>query len=228
VNYKEGNFECLSTLPFTNDAIIIALQSTIFATPPQDSNALYNKCEGVKDLLNEKLKGFDDIEKATEGFISELVNNFIKLCKKDNEEIKVSVDVISIPPIGKLGRYSFNVSPDKVKGLLLLKLYNKLNKLEKHEIYLDITHGVNYITAITFDAMQWISALLGKRLHVINAVQTGDKEFEIQEISKFVGGGHRHQHRREQNFKRYRKIHCKQHKEQRIITSFLCVWKIQQ
>ncbi|BDB98570.1 TM1812 family CRISPR-associated protein [Saccharolobus caldissimus] len=180
-NSDWGKIKCWTTLPLSEGrSIIIVFYSAIFAKP-REGNVLYSFCDEAKKALskaNERVNRGDDIRDIVRDYFYDL----LKCLNKCNKPVS-DVEVIPIPNLGKVSGVSFEITTEAMRGLLYAELYKRLKG--ENEIVLDITHGINYLTAITLNVIQQLSALLGAKLRVINAVPITQTEFEIETVAKF-------------------------------------------
>ncbi|QXJ35117.1 TM1812 family CRISPR-associated protein [Saccharolobus shibatae] len=181
-NSDKGKIKCWTTLSISEGrSIIIVFYSAIFAKP-REGNVLYSFCDEAKKALikaNERVNKGDDIRDVVRDYIYDL----LKCLDKCNKSVS-DVEIIPIPNLGKVSGVSFNkITSEAMRGLLYAELYKRLKG--ENEIVLDITHGINYLTAITLNVLQQLSALLGAKLRVINAVPISQTEFEIETVAKF-------------------------------------------
>jgi CRISPR-associated protein Csx1 len=73
------------------------------------------------------------------------------------------VDVIVLPGIGYYNGYVFDSPLENAKFVLAKELYDKLRNYKPDVVVLDITHGLNYIPAMTYSTI----ATLTKALYVV-------------------------------------------------------------
>jgi CRISPR-associated protein Csx1 len=73
------------------------------------------------------------------------------------------VDVIALPGIGYYNGYVFDSPLENAKFVLAKELYDKLRNYKPDVVVLDITHGLNYIPAMTYSTI----ATLTKALYVV-------------------------------------------------------------
>lgn len=73
------------------------------------------------------------------------------------------VDVIALPGIGYYNGYVFDSPLENAKFVLAKELYDKLRNYMPDVVVLDITHGLNYIPAMTYSTF----ATLTKALYVV-------------------------------------------------------------
>ncbi|MEM0174057.1 MAG: TM1812 family CRISPR-associated protein [Sulfolobaceae archaeon] len=178
----KGKIKCWSTLPISEGrSIIIVFYSAIFAKP-REGNVLYSFCDEAKKALSkasERVNKGDDIRDIVRDYIYDLLKCLDK-CDKSVSD----VEVIPIPNLGRVSGVSFEkMTTEGLRGLLYAELYKRLKG--ENEIVLDISHGINYLTAITLNVVQRLSALLGAKLRVINAIPVTQTEFEIETVAKF-------------------------------------------
>ena len=180
-NSDQGKIRCWTTLPLSKDrSILIVFYSAIFAKP-REGNVLYSFCHEAKEALskaNERVKKGDDIRDVVRDYFYDLLK-----CLNNCDKLVSNVEVIPIPNLGKVGGVSFEITAEAMRGLLYAELYKRLKG--ENEIVLDITHGINYLTAITLNVLQQLSALLGAKLRVTNAVPITQTEFEVETVAKF-------------------------------------------
>ena len=74
-----------------------------------------------------------------------------------------NVDVIVLPGIGYYNGYVFDSPLENAKFVLAKELYDKLKNYKPDVVVLDITHGLNYIPAMTYSTI----ATLAKALYVV-------------------------------------------------------------
>lgn len=94
-------------------------------------------------------------------------------------KVSLQADVIVLPAIGKFNNYEYGkvegqgyIPTGFLRGYLTLELYKRLKDEKNNEVILDITHGVNYLGAITLNVLTRLVSFLSLKLSVINFIPT--------------------------------------------------------
>lgn len=170
---SEGYFGLLCYIgKEVNKIILIVLDSIL--TPlktNENKNSLFYEC--IKDINISEIKSYKEWKDKIHEYVQ---------CILKKSGINIDFDLIVIPAIGKIGEYTYGLfyknkeevtylSSEHIKVFLIYELYKKLKNIKENEnIILDVTHGINYIGALTALELIKLADLLKYRLNIINFV----------------------------------------------------------
>lgn len=97
--------------------------------------------------------------------------DYLKEIKKDiisfSKDILKEDDIIIVPGVGKFDKAEFNGNPNNFFYIVyyeiskrIISYLNNQNELSNIEVYLDITHGINYMTVMTYRAIKDIFSII--------------------------------------------------------------------
>ncbi|MEO0153036.1 MAG: CRISPR-associated CARF protein Csx1 [candidate division WOR-3 bacterium] len=150
------------------------------------------------DKISTYQEGLSKIKNEADAFIKEKIRSYPTKLKEDN------INILILPAVGTFSRSRFVGNPNNFYALvyfelarnILRNLGSKLAFISENnkpclELYLDITHGLNFMTMITYravkDILQIIAYFCNVRLIVLNSdplVGSGNIDLNINEIEK--------------------------------------------
>ncbi len=122
--------------------VLVVIADTLSASNIANGIRYREVIEKASKIAQDKLKEFLDIVEAQIGVSS--------------KELERQFEIFVAPGLGKFGAFTFRGSFDLYYLVFLLKSLSKTYETYKHgflEIWLDITHGVNYMPVLAFTAM---------------------------------------------------------------------------
>ncbi|MGK0690555.1 MAG: CRISPR-associated CARF protein Csx1 [Aquificaceae bacterium] len=186
--YKNKIYTSSTTLPLLLDTIKPNYTYIILADTLMDKyDNIFTYQEGLARIKNE-----------AEAFIKEKIRSYPTKLKEDN------INILILPAVGTFSRSRFVGNPNNFYALvyfelarnILRNLGSKLAFISENnkpclELYLDITHGLNFMTMMTYravkDILQIIAYFCNVRLIVLNSdplVGSGNIDLNINEIEK--------------------------------------------
>ncbi len=186
--YKNKIYTSSTTLPLLLDTIKPNYTYIILADTLMDKyDNIFTYQEGLARIKNE-----------AGAFIKEKIRSYPTKLKEDN------INILILPAVGTFSRSRFVGNPNNFYALvyfelarnILRNLGSKLAFISENnkpclELYLDITHGLNFMTMITYravkDILQIIAYFCNVRLIVLNSdplVGSGNIDLNINEIEK--------------------------------------------
>jgi len=186
--YKNKIYTSRTTLPLLLDTIKPNYTYIILADTLMDKyDNIFTYQEGLARIKNE-----------AGAFIKEKIRSYPTKLKEDN------INILILPAVGTFSRSRFVGNPNNFYALvyfelarnILRNLGSKLAFISENnkpclELYLDITHGLNFMTMITYravkDILQIIAYFCNVRLIVLNSdplVGSGNIDLNINEIEK--------------------------------------------
>lgn len=186
--YKNKIYTSSTTLPLLLDTIKPNYTYIILADTLMDKyDNIFTYQEGLARIKNE-----------AGAFIKEKIRSYHTKLKEDN------INILILPAVGTFSRSRFVGNPNNFYALvyfelarnILRNLGSKLAFISENnkpclELYLDITHGLNFMTMITYravkDILQIIAYFCNVRLIVLNSdplVGSGNIDLNINEIEK--------------------------------------------
>jgi len=182
--------------------VIIALDSVIAASHRGYVNREALHCAGVVGLQIDSPNLQSNPRGELEGSVTIRpgVDNYRDWVEKARRYVKCvagraverDVDVVIAPAMGRLGGYVYKPKePGYFSTISLLEIYSLLKEVLSGitAIYLDVTHGINFMPTLTYLVARRLASLVlaGGRvgevaLQVLNAVQSGEDSYEIQRI----------------------------------------------
>lgn len=186
--YKNKIYTSSTTLPLLLDTIKPNYTYIILADTLMDKyDNIFTYKEGLARIKNE-----------AGAFIKEKIRSYPTKLKEDN------INILILPAVGTFSRSRFVGNPNNFYALvyfelarnILRNLGSKLAFISENnkpclELYLDITHGLNFMTMITYravkDILQIIAYFCNVRLIVLNSdplVGSGNIDLNINEIEK--------------------------------------------
>ncbi|BFH74754.1 CRISPR-associated CARF protein Csx1 [Sulfurisphaera javensis] len=165
--WREAKYVCgeekkgfLSAVCYKDVSKLIVITLDSILTPRVNENSNVVKC-----LPTSLPSDYESWKKKIEEYVNCILKN-----------IDLQADVIVLPAIGKYGNYEYGRVEDRyiptefIRGILTLELYKRLK--DKEEVILDITHGVNYLGALTLYVLSRLTSFLSLKLKVINFIPT--------------------------------------------------------
>ena len=186
--YKNKIYTSSTTLPLLLDTIKPNYTYIILADTLMDKyDNIFTYQEGLARIKNE-----------AGAFIKEKIRSYPTKLKEDN------INILILPAVGTFSRSRFVGNPNNFYALvyfelarnILRNLGSKLAFISENnkpclELYLDITHGLNFMTMMTYravkDILQIIAYFCNVRLIVLNSdplVGSGNIDLNINEIEK--------------------------------------------
>ena len=186
--YKNKIYTSSTTLPLLLDTIKPNYTYIILADTLMDKyDNIFTYQEGLARIKNE-----------AGAFIKEKIRSYPTKLKEDN------INILILPAVGTFSRSRFVGNPYNFYALvyfelarnILRNLGSKLAFISENnkpclELYLDITHGLNFMTMMTYravkDILQIIAYFCNVRLIVLNSdplVGSGNIDLNINEIEK--------------------------------------------
>ncbi|HCO38477.1 MAG TPA: TIGR01897 family CRISPR-associated protein [Aquificaceae bacterium] len=186
--YKNKIYTSSTTLPLLLDTIKPNYTYIILADTLMDKyDNIFTYQEGLARIKNE-----------AGAFIKEKIRSYPTKLKEDN------INILILPAVGTFSRSRFVGNPNNFYALvyfelarnILRNLGSKLAFISENnkpclELYLDITHGLNFMTMMTYravkDILQIIAYFCKVRLIVLNSdplVGSGNIDLNINEIEK--------------------------------------------
>jgi len=186
--YKNKIYTSSTTLPLLLDSIKPNYTYIILADTLMDKyDNIFTYQEGLARIKNE-----------AGAFIKEKIRSYPTKLKEDN------INILILPAVGTFSRSRFVGNPNNFYALvyfelarnILRNLGSKLAFISENnkpclELYLDITHGLNFMTMMTYravkDILQIIAYFCNVRLIVLNSdplVGSGNIDLNINEIEK--------------------------------------------
>lgn len=198
-----GKNECnsFSTTPcFANAERIIILVMDSILTPDQIADDKKECLHNIKVQQGPKGQVVDPSSlpndyKSWYETVKDVVQCILgKLDQQGELHLKEKSEVLVAPAIGSLGKLMNDQKAsygdfkhDIIDAVLTLDLYRVL-KGEKSKgiknIVLDITHGINYFTILSYEVVKSLASILGFTVTVVNAIPSSNG-FSIKEIEKF-------------------------------------------
>jgi CRISPR-associated protein Csx1 len=155
--------------------VVIIGQDTLVARcggkPKQEQRQCRCKGDDRKHVVDEKYcsdneKLFEEIQRGRTVSYADLRERAEKVLRDYAGAYlgdDAHVDVIVLPGIGYYNGYVFDSPLENAKFVLAKELYDKLRNYKPDVVVLDITHGLNYIPAMTYSTI----ATLTKALYVV-------------------------------------------------------------
>ncbi len=186
--YKNKIYTSSTTLPLLLDTIKPNYTYIILADTLMDKyDNIFTYKEGLARIKNE-----------AGAFIKEKIRSYPTKLKEEN------INILILPAVGTFSRSRFVGNPNNFYALvyfelarnILRNLGSKLAFISENnkpclELYLDITHGLNFMTMMTYravkDILQIIAYFCNVRLIVLNSdplVGSGNIDLNINEIEK--------------------------------------------
>lgn len=186
--YKNKIYTSSTTLPLLLDTIKPNYTYIILADTLMDKyDNIFTYQEGLARIKNE-----------AGAFIKEKIRSYPTKLKEEN------INILILPAVGTFSRSRFVGNPNNFYALvyfelarnILRNLGSKLAFISENnkpclELYLDITHGLNFMTMMTYravkDILQIIAYFCNVRLIVLNSdplVGSGNIDLNINEIEK--------------------------------------------
>ena len=182
--YKNKIYTSSTTLPLLLDTIKPNYTYIILADTLMDKyDNIFTYQEGLARIKNE-----------AGAFIKEKIRSYPTKLKEDN------INILILPAVGTFSRSGFVGNPNNFYALVYFELARNIlrnlgSKSENNkpclELYLDITHGLNFMTMMTYravkDILQIIAYFCNVRLIVLNSdplVGSGNIDLNINEIEK--------------------------------------------
>ena len=186
--YKNKIYTSSTTLPLLLDTIKPNYTYIILADTLMDKyDNIFTYQEGLARIKNE-----------AGAFIKEKIRSYPTKLKEDN------INILILPAVGTFSRSRFVGNPNNFYALVYFKLARNIlrnlgsklafiseNNKPCLELYLDITHGLNFMTMMTYravkDILQIIAYFCKVRLIVLNSdplVGSGNIDLNINEIEK--------------------------------------------
>jgi len=189
--YKNKIYTSSTTLPLLLDTIKPNYTYIILADTLMDKyDNIFTYQEGLARIKNE-----------AGAFIKEKIRSYPTKLKEDN------INILILPAVGTFSRSRFVGNPNNFYALVYFELARNIRNILRNlgsklafisennkpclELYLDITHGLNFMTMMTYravkDILQIIAYFCNVRLIVLNSdplVGSGNIDLNINEIEK--------------------------------------------
>ncbi len=136
--------------------------------------------DSLIDAENLSEKSYEEVKKSVTKMIEEFLKSpDVELDKYSEVKVKICI----LPSVGKFPNGSFEGQLLDYYYALLYKLAEEFLEEDYEEIYLDLTHGINFMPVLTYRALREVLQVLAffskKRLCVYNADPYAGKGNEI-------------------------------------------------
>ncbi len=129
------------------------------------SNTLIDGFQGDITTFDDPKKIEEDVKTDAESFIKERMEVMREQTTFKDEPYENEIKVLVLPGIGEFLKSKFIGNPNNFYSVLYWKVVKDLLEMlskdhDSIEIYLDITHGLNYMTMMTYRAIRDIAQIL--------------------------------------------------------------------
>jgi CRISPR-associated protein Csx1 len=162
-SYKEARYKlnkeidsCVSFLAHDAEHVIIIGLSSIVDTEIKEKKEESKCMKIMKEILSNvsPVNSYKELQEVSERALREFIE---RIC----QEYNVKKDFIILPALGKPGKnYLFKFEPATISSLLLIQLYNKVKNEFYDRIIVDLTHGINYLPAVSYIAALQIAQIM--------------------------------------------------------------------
>jgi len=117
-------------------------------------------CSGNNELFNKVESGgsihYEELLRRAEDVLRSYARTLL------GGDVEVRLRVVVLPGVGYYSGYRFEGFLENAKFVLMKELYEELSAYKPNVVVLDITHGVNYMPTLTYNAV----TMLAKSLYV--------------------------------------------------------------
>lgn len=171
--YGDKTVNSSTTLPLLLDSIKPDSSIIIVADTLLENEIAYNTVTLDSNDKNFYSTVCSAVERSTKTFIHTSLENF------DVKDFVNTISVIVAPAVGTFNHTHFNGNPNNFFSYIYYYLAKTAvtiaqNTHESLEIYLDITHGINYMTMMTYRAIKDICSILAYFFNVTFIVLNSD------------------------------------------------------
>ncbi|MCC6024046.1 MAG: CRISPR-associated DxTHG motif protein [Thaumarchaeota archaeon] len=136
------------------DTVVVTLDSLVDlgSDSPRERNACYTCSEGCKHLLGGTPRSYAELRGAVERFITEVVKCL---------GVRAQIRTVVAPAVGSPGGvWKFSGKAEDFESVVLYELGSMVLNREYDEIVLDLTHGINFMPALTLRIAYRLASIL--------------------------------------------------------------------
>jgi CRISPR-associated protein Csx1 len=168
------------------DTVVVTLDSLIDlgSDPPREGNACYTYSESCKHLLGGSPRSYAELRGAVERFVTEVIKYL---------GVRAPVRTVVAPAVGSPGGvWKFSGKAEDFESAVLYELGSMVLNREYDEIVLDLTHGINFMPALTLRIAYRLASILlvayrelGKRGIRILVYNSDPHRYDREESKRF-------------------------------------------